>query len=186
VLLLSIFTAIAATGWGAEMKVPITITGGHETDPQDRGRPVVLVAAALGVKTEVFREAFRGVTPARGGRPSPEQARANKEALMRVLKPHGITNDRLDEVSNYYRYQPQRGELWKTTPASAYALVENGQIKRIVVTTPGSGYSSSPKLTLQGMANVPLKATLHFEKDLQKNGSISKIDVAGGEPKAKA
>ena len=48
-----------------EMKVPLTFSGGLDTDPQDHGRPVVLVAAGLGVKPEVFREAFRGVTPAR-------------------------------------------------------------------------------------------------------------------------
>jgi hypothetical protein len=42
----------------AEAKVPVTFSGGHETDPQDRGRPVVLVAGALGVKPEVFRKAF--------------------------------------------------------------------------------------------------------------------------------
>ena len=117
-----------------EMKIPLTFSGGHETDPQDHGRPVVLVAAGLGVKPEVFREAFRGVTPAHDGKPSPEQQRSNKEALMKVLKPLGVTNDRLDEVSNYYRYQPQRGELWKATPAEGHAVVENGKIKRIVVT----------------------------------------------------
>lgn len=57
------------------MNVPVTFTGGHETDPKDRGRPVVLVAAGLGVKPEVFREAFSGVTPSRGGPPSPALAR---------------------------------------------------------------------------------------------------------------
>jgi hypothetical protein len=86
----------------AETKVPVTFSGGHETDPKDHGRPVVLVAAALEVKPEVFREAFSGVTPARGGKPSQEEARRNKAALMKVLKPHGVTNERLDEVSNYY------------------------------------------------------------------------------------
>src|SRR4051812_47520904 len=80
---------------------PVTFTGGHDTDPRDGGRPVVLVAAGLGVPPEVFREAFRGVTPARNGRPSAEEARRNKEALMKVLGPRGVTNDRLDEVSNY-------------------------------------------------------------------------------------
>src|SRR5215218_7061953 len=80
----------------SETQLPITFSGGHETDPRDHGRPVVLVAAALGVTPDVFRTAFRGVTPARNGRPSPQQARSNKDALMRVLKPYGITNERLD------------------------------------------------------------------------------------------
>src|SRR5262245_4087209 len=136
--------AICATGakaQAAEAKVPVTFSGGHETDPRDHGRPVVLVAAALEVKPEVFRQAFSGVTPAKNGKPSGEEARRNKEALLKVLAPYGVTNDRLDEVSNYYRYQPQRGDLWKNTSAQAYALVENGQIKKIVITDPGSGYS---------------------------------------------
>src|SRR5436190_8396245 len=109
-LLISTTLSLAAGLLHAEdvIKVPVTFSGGHDTDPQDRGRPVVLVAAALGVKPEVFREAFRGVTPARGGKPTPEQARSNKEALLKVLKPYGITNERLDEVSDYYRYRPER------------------------------------------------------------------------------
>src|SRR4051812_32613344 len=92
--------AFGETTPAGETKVPVTFTGGHETDPKDRGRPVVLVAAALGVKPEVFREAFSGVTPAKGGKPSKELAQSNKAALMKVLKPHGVTNERLDEVSN--------------------------------------------------------------------------------------
>jgi hypothetical protein len=133
----------------AETRVPVTFSGGHETDPRDGGRPVVRVAAALGVKPEVFREAFRGVTPARDGRPSP-QARRNKAALMKVLAPHGVTNERLDEVSDYYRYRPQRCELWKSTPARAYAVVADGKARSVVVTDPGSGYSSPPAATVRG------------------------------------
>src|SRR5579883_2056967 len=91
-------------------KLPVTFAGGHGTDPADGGRPVALIAAALGVPAEVFREAFRGVTPAKDGKPSQEQAQRNKAALMKVLRPHGVTGDRLDEVSDYYRYRPQKGE----------------------------------------------------------------------------
>ena len=47
----------------AEKKLHVTFSGGHETYPRDHGRPVVLVAAALNVKPEVFRKAFSGVTP---------------------------------------------------------------------------------------------------------------------------
>ena len=47
--------------------VTVTIASGLETDPVDNGRPVVLIAAALGVPTEVFREAFSGVTPSTDG-----------------------------------------------------------------------------------------------------------------------
>jgi hypothetical protein len=66
----------------------VVISGGFNTDPQDKGRPVVLIAAALGVPTEVFREAFRGVTPAGvgSGGPSTEQAQKNKSALLKVRR----------------------------------------------------------------------------------------------------
>jgi hypothetical protein len=105
-LVVGVASILCGTGQAAETELPVTFSGGHRTDAMDGGRPVVLVAAALGVKPEVFREAFSGVTPARGGRPSPEESRRNKEALMKVLKPLGVSNERLE-----------RGELWKTTPA---------------------------------------------------------------------
>ncbi len=93
----------------AETQAPLLFSGGYETDPG--GRPVVLIAGALGVSPEVFREAFSGVRPARGGEtPKPEQVRKNKAALLRVLAKYGVTNERLDEVSDYYRYNPRRGE----------------------------------------------------------------------------
>ena len=180
---LAVAAARVANG-ADEMKVPLTFSGGYDTDPQDHGRPVVLVAAGLGVKPEVFREAFRGVIPSRDGKPSQEQARSNKEALMKVLKPLGVNNDRLDEVSNYYRYQPQRGELWKTTPAEGYAVVENGKIKQIVVTEPGSGYTTPPQATVNGMESVSLKVTLHFDKDLKKNGSVEGVELVSRQSEA--
>src|SRR3954469_2733132 len=140
-----------------ETKIPVTLSGGHETDPRDHGRPVVLIAAALNVKPEVFRKAFSGVTPARGRGPTGDEARRNKEALMKVLGPLKVTNDRLDEVSDYYRYRPQKGELWPTKPAKAYAIVEGGKITKIVVTDPGAGYSSPPKATVEGLKKVQLE-----------------------------
>lgn len=169
----------------AERTVPVTIKGGHETDPKDGGRPVVLVAAGLGVKPEVFREAFRGVTPARNGRPTGEQARQNKAALLKVLGPHGITNDRLDEVSDYYRYRPQNGELWTHKDAKAHAVVVDGKVTKIVVTEAGAGFSSPPTATVQGMDGVRLTVSLSFGKDLKTNGGISGIEVAGAEKTAK-
>lgn len=176
---------IGVVGQGAEMKVPITFSGGHDTDRKDGGRPVVLIAAALGVKTEVFREAFSGVTPARGRGPTGEEARKNKAALMKVLQPHGITNERLDEVSDYYRYRPQAGELWTNKAAKAHAVVIDGKVKEIVVTEPGAGYSTPPKATLQGMDGVPLGVSISFGKDLKTNGSVSRIEVAKPSPTAK-
>lgn len=160
-----------------ETKIPVTFTGGHETDPKDHGRPVVLIAGALEVKPEVFREAFSGVTPAKNGRPSGDEARKNKQALMKVLAPQGVTNERLDEVSNYYRYRPQNGELWPVREAKAVAIVENGAIKRIEVTDGGAGYSSSPKMAVKGFEKVKLEATLAYGKDFKKNGAVSAMKV---------
>ncbi|HEX3152755.1 MAG TPA: hypothetical protein VHR66_32080 [Gemmataceae bacterium] len=156
----------------------LTFSGGHETDPKDGGRPCVLIAAALGVKTEVFRDAFKGVTPAKNGKPSGDEARANKEVLLKALKPHGVTNDRLDEVSDYYRYRPQDGKLWKHREAKAIAVVKDDKIEKIVVTDAGAGYSTPPKVTIKGMEKIELIVTLQFDQDLAKNGSIKSIEIA--------
>jgi hypothetical protein len=171
-------TMAGAMVQAAETKIPVSFSGGHETDPKDRGRPVLLIAAALNVKPEVFRKAFSGVTPARGRGPTGEEARRNKEALMKVLGPYKVTNDRLDEVSNYYRYRPQEGELWPTKPAKAYAVVEDGKIKKIVITEPGSGYSSPPKVVVKSFEKVRLEAKVNFTTDLRKNGGIESIELA--------
>ena len=175
---------VCLTARAAETKVPLTFSGGHEIGPNDYGRPVALLAAALEVKPEVFREAFSGVTPSRNGPPSKDEAQRNKSALMKVLRPHGVTNDRLDEVSNYYRFRRQRGELWPTSPAEAYATVENGKIKQIVMTNPGSGYCTPPKAIVPGMEGTPLKVTLRLVRNLKENGAIGSIEIASPEAPA--
>ncbi len=161
-----------------ETTLPVHFAGGHKTDPRDDGRPVTLIAAALGVPSETFRTAFRGVTPARGGPPTREQVHRNKAALLKVLAPLGVTNERLDEVSDYYRYRPHRGELWRSRPAKAHAVVEDGKVKRIVVTDPGAGYSSPPEATISGMEGTPLTVNVCYGTDLKKNGSIGSIEIA--------
>jgi hypothetical protein len=160
-----------------EDRMPLEFSGGHQIGDNDFGRPVVLIAAALGVKPEEFRDAFSGVTPAKGRGPSREEARRNKGALMKVLGPLGVTNERLDAVSDYYRYQPQKGELWTTVPATGYAVVEDGKVKKVVITQPGSGYSSSPKVTIRGKDSVSLKASLSFDKDLKRNGAVRSVEL---------
>ena len=162
-----------------EAKFPVAFAGGHDTDPRDGGRPIVLIAAALEVTPEVFREAFRGVTPAKGPRSQPTtRPRKNKDALMKVLKPYGVTNDRLDEVSNFYRYRPQNGELWRVAAAKAHAVVEGGKITQIVVDEPGYGYSSPPTATVSGLKDISLKVAIRFAKDLKKNGAVEAIELA--------
>jgi hypothetical protein len=156
---------------------PVTFEGGHDIGANDYGRPVVLIAAALGVEPEVFREAFSGVTPAHGRGPTGDEARANKEALLKVLSPHGVTNERLDEVSDYYRFRPRADELWPTHPAEAHAVVVDGKITKIVVTDPGSGYCSAPVATVEGFPNARFEVTLGFSRDLEQNGTVAAVAV---------
>ena len=155
----------------------VIFTGGYETDPRDHGRPVTLIAAALGVKPDVFRQAFSNVKPARGGDPTPAREQANKKVLMDALGKHGISNDRLDMVSNYYRYRPGRGKLWKHTPASAKAIIKEGKITGFEITNPGSGYMTPPSISIAGHAAMKVKATLEFSKNFQTNGSLKSLTI---------
>jgi hypothetical protein len=155
--------------------VPVVFTEGHDTDPRDRGRPVVLVASALGVTPEVFRDAFSRVHPAPAGtRPTPEQERRNKAVLLEALRPYGVTNERLDEVSNYYRYVRRNGELWPTEPAVAFAQVKNGQVVGFKIEKGGSGYSSLPIVTVPGVKEA-FVAELSFSKAFEENGAVTAI-----------
>src|SRR3954470_17724830 len=117
-------TMASSNSLAVETKVPVIFSGGHETAPRDHGRPVVLIAEALTVRPEVFRQAVSGVTPARGRRPTGDEQRRNKDALLKVLAPYHVSNERLDEVSDYYRYQPQKGQLWRTRSSKAEAILE--------------------------------------------------------------
>lgn len=155
----------------------VVFQGGYETDPVDRGRPVALIAAALGVETEVFRDAFSGVTPAHGRGPSEAEAQANKKVLLDALGKYGITNERLDEVSNYYRYRPQSGELWQHTPATATATVENGEVVSVKITNAGAGYMAPPTVVVAGHPDVRIEATIEFTQDLQANGRLASLTV---------
>ncbi|MCB9949831.1 MAG: hypothetical protein H6824_02485 [Planctomycetaceae bacterium] len=161
-----------------KQRVAVVFSGGHETNPIDHGRPVALIGPALGVTPETFREAFSDVRPSPGGAPpSRERAMSNKETLMKVLAPHGITNEQLDTVSNYYRYNPSRGEMWPTRPAKAVAIVENGVVTNFEITDGGSGYSSPPVVRVPDVDNATFEVQLSFGKQLDKNGSVTAISV---------
>jgi hypothetical protein len=160
-------------------RVPVVFSGGHDTAGVDRGRPVILIAAALGVPDEVFREAFSHVRPASGGRePEPQQVRANKSALMSALGKFGVTNERLDEVSNFYRYPPGRGGLWKVTPAVANALVKDGSVIGYEIVSGGAGYSSPPTVSVPDVKGAAPTVELGYGKDLATNGSVAKIEIS--------
>ena len=121
--LLLAFLLLSVPCFAGVTKVPLIFSGGHETDPRDHGRPVILIAAALKVPPEVFREAFSHVHPAGpgSGGPTDAEARANKHALMDALGKYGVTDEILNEVSNRYRYRSGAGELWPTHEAAGYA-----------------------------------------------------------------
>jgi uncharacterized protein YuzE len=155
----------------------VLFRGGYDTDRRDNGRPVNLIAAALGVSSNVFREAFSRVQPARGGAPTAARAQANKRVLMQALGKHGITSDRLDAVSNYYRYQPERDDLWRHTPATATAVIKNGKVVEIKIENAGSGYSVAPQVRVVGYDDIKLKASVGFSKDLAKNGQVTSIEI---------
>jgi hypothetical protein len=156
-------------------RVPVVFSGGHETDLRDHGRPVVLIAGALGVPPEVFRDAFSRVHPANPEKgPAPAEAQANKAALLATLAKYGVTNERLDQVSDYYRYDARRHEIWPTQPAVAYAMVQNGKIVGYEIVNGGAGYSSNPNITVPGFPDHAL-AELAYGKSVEKNGSIRSI-----------
>jgi hypothetical protein len=156
----------------------VTIRGGYDTDVRDGGRPVVLIAAALNVPSDVFREAFSHVKPAPAGQePDPAQVKLNKEALLRVLGSYGVTNDSLDKVSNYYRFNGSAGEVWPRTPAAAVAIITDGKITGIKITNPGSGYSSTPMVSISGVEGITAAAVVSYTTDFNTNGSITSITL---------
>lgn len=177
-IFVSLFFIVAWTGCSPGPRV--VIDGGHDTDPRDNGRPVALIGPALGVTPEIFRKAFSGVTPARGGHPSGEEARANKDALMSVLGPHGVTNERLDEVSNFYRYKPQDGGLWRHSSAEVSAVIKDGKLTGFIITDPGYGYTTPPAVTVVGFPDAKIKAEISFGTELNSNGRLSTLEIVSG------
>jgi hypothetical protein len=161
-------------------RVPVEFSGGHETVPVDHGRPVVLIAAALGVQDEIFREAFSHVHPAGpgSGGPTDAEARANKQALMSRLGQYGVTDDRLNTVSNFYRYPPGARSLWRNKAASANAMVKDGAIVGYENTDGGYGYTTPPAVRVPGMDGATAKVTLSYGKDFETNGAVSVIAAA--------
>ena len=155
----------------------VVFDGGYETDPVDHGRPVQLIGNALGVTPEVFRDAFSGVNPSKNGPPSPSRVSANKEVLMDKLGPLGVTNERLDEVSNFYRYRPGSGELWKHKPAVATATISEGKVTGITLVDGGYGYSSPPKVEIAGHPEVQVEVELEYTTDLKTNGRIKSLKI---------
>lgn len=174
-MVLSVLLKIAIAA-SSLVSVPVTIRGGYETLPIDHGRPVILIASALGVKPAIFRDAFNHVRPARPNEtPSDERVHGNKEQLLLRLSPYGITNERLDEVSDYYRYQPGNGELWHHRPARLVALFRNGKFVGIKVKDSGEGYSSLPQLIVPGHPDLKFEVRIAYGQDFDRNGSFAAV-----------
>jgi len=158
------------------LRVPVVISGGHETDPMDQGRPVVLVAGGLGVTPEIFRDAFSRVHPVAPGSYTDQRlAQQNKSVLLSALGKYGITNENLEAVSDYYRYQPGTGQLWPTKSAVITAFVQNGMVTSFEISDGGSGYSSQPTISVPGVKCGQVKANLCFGQNLRKNGSVGSL-----------
>jgi hypothetical protein len=180
----SLFGGIAAHAEPKELpagvtRVAVVFSGGHDTEGVDHGRPVILIANALGVKPEVFREAFSHVHPAGpgSGGPSDAEARQNKAALMNALGKYGITNERLNQVSNYYRYASWNGGIWKNTPATADALVKNGAVVGYEITSGGAGYTAPPTVSVPNVKGATAKVEIAFSKTMEINGAVSSITI---------
>ncbi len=94
---------------------------------------------------------------------------------MKSLGTQGVSNDRLDEVSDYYRFQPQSGKIWTHKPAKAHALIVDGKIERIVVTDPGHGYCSAPKIVVLAMRKRSLKSSSSSRRISKRMGAIKEI-----------
>ena len=163
-----------------ERRVAVTFGGGHDTDGRDGGRPVALIAAALKVPSDVFRQTFTHVRPAApgSGGPTGAEARKNKQALLAGLSKYGVTNERLDEVSDRYRYDRGRDDLWRHREATAYAVVRGNRVVRFDVADAGTGYTTPPTVTVDGLPDVAVTATLAFGTDLATNGSVASLAVA--------
>jgi hypothetical protein len=162
------------------IRVPVTFSGGHDTVPVDHGRPVKLIAAAFGVPDEVFRETFSHVHPAGpgSGGPTDAEARTNKAALMNGLGKYGITNDRINTVSNFYRYPPGSRNLWRNQPASANALVKDGHVVGFEITHGGYGYTTVPTVSVPGLDGVSAQVKVSYGKNFETNGAVSEITLS--------
>ncbi|GMW02702.1 MAG: hypothetical protein AMXMBFR84_38380 [Candidatus Hydrogenedentota bacterium] len=164
-------------------RIPVQFSGGYETEPVDKGRPVKLIASALGVASEVFRDAFSRVNPAPAfSVPGPERVHDNKAVLMQALGPYGITNDRLDEVSNFYRYNRSLGQMWRHEDAEAYAIVQDGALDHIEMANPGYGYNTTPTATVPGYETTALIVEMAYGPDFDTNGSVASIKVQFSAP----
>jgi hypothetical protein len=97
---------------------------------------------------------------------------------MNALGKYGITNERLNQVSNFYRYASWNGGIWKNTPATADALVKNGAVVGYEITNGGAGYTTPPTVSVPNVSGATPKVELSYGKDMERNGAVSAITVS--------
>jgi hypothetical protein len=168
----------AATETSARHVVPVTLVGGFVIGANDYGRPVPLYASMLGVSPAVFRRAFSGVYPDAAHDPTSVQQQDNKAALMSVLAAYQITNDELDRVANYYRFNSVAGQTWPHRQARAEAVVENGRVTSIRVLDGGAGYTTAPAGVIAGQPSAAAVARVVFTTSFATNGHIGTITLS--------
>ena len=173
-LVLSLLGTSACTATSPRV-VAVTFTGGFELGANDYGRPVPLYAAMLGVSPDTFRQAFSGVRPDPGHAPSVVEQTANKNALLSVLATHGVTNDQLDRVANYYRFDSTRGGSWPHRAASAEATVVDGKVVAVRITDAGVGYTQAPQVSIDGFPQASVTAQVAFTTSFETNGHIASV-----------
>ncbi|MDG1895512.1 MAG: hypothetical protein P8J37_11420 [Fuerstiella sp.] len=104
-------------------------------------------------------------------------ARANKKVLMDAIGRYGVSNERLDEVSDYYRYNRSAGEVWKHSPPTTTATVRDGRVTGFDITDPGNGYLVPTSVSVVGFSDIDVEAKIEFSDDFRTNGRIVSITV---------
>lgn len=170
-------TSTKATRYSDIYGNTVILSGGYDTASDDGGRPVSLIAGALGIPDEVFRNAFSFVTPENMGHLNRETAQNNKAQLLSQLSPYGISNSSLDTVTNRYRYPPGSNAIWEHTPATIAAVIEDGTLVGFEILDGGNGYTSEPRIRVRGFGRIAVDVTLSYTSDFTKNGALTAITL---------
>lgn len=160
-------------------RVVVEFSGGRETQPEDNGHPVTLIANALDITPQVFREAFFQFVPDAENTDT-DGWKQHLPEMMKILGPHGVTEARLTEVLDYYAGTRAGGATWPLEPAIAWATVKDGKITGFEVTTGGAGYNSPPTVNVAGHDTSGVKAELSGSNSLKQNGAVSGIQLGPG------
>ena len=56
-------------------------------------------------------------------------------------------------------------------------MAENGKLVKVEVTEPGAGYTTPPKVAVEGFETAELVVTLHIAEVIKKNASLKSIVV---------